>query len=454
MMDIQKRKRRNMYFDMRRLVAILGLAVPAFAQYAGPAILSRGEAPTAMAADQIDFRPYLTITGVYDTGLAGVSVNSQGEIGNYSSPGIEFAGGISGVHSWKHTKIGLDYHGDVFHYFKTTFYDNTDQTLLLGITHQFTRHVTLVLNEAAGLFSLDYGALGLLSTVPFDPSTLDIPLTDFFDNRTFYLSTQASLIYQRTARLSFSFGGLGYLNRRRSTALYGVTGASATADVEYRLTRNTTIGAMYDYTHYSFTRILNDADMNGAAATFAHRFTRTLELTLYAGFFRVETEGVQNVSIDPAIAAFLGISATQFSVNYSTSYVPNASGRLSQTFNKGVAFLAGGRTVTPGNGLFLTSQMTNITGGYTYTGIRRWSFSATGAWNDGKTIGSAIIPGEYRDTVGSISMSRSLTRAVHVVAGAEAIQFGSNNFAQYNRRIYDVRIGLQFAPGDVPLRIF
>jgi hypothetical protein len=43
---------------------------------------------------------------------------------------------------------------------------------------------------------------------------------------------------------------------------------------------------------------------------------------------------------------------------------------------------------------------------------------------------------------------------VPVVAGAEALQFGSNNFAQYNRRIYDVRIGLQFAPGDVPLRIF
>ncbi|MGO9893588.1 MAG: hypothetical protein ACLPX8_05155, partial [Bryobacteraceae bacterium] len=93
-----------MYFDMRRLAAILWLAVPAFAQYAGPAILSRGEAPTAMAADQIDFRPYLSITGVYDTGLAGVSVNSQGEIGNGSSPGVEFAGGISGIHSWKHTK--------------------------------------------------------------------------------------------------------------------------------------------------------------------------------------------------------------------------------------------------------------------------------------------------------------------------------------------------------------
>ncbi|MGP8246073.1 MAG: hypothetical protein ACLQVN_16335 [Bryobacteraceae bacterium] len=442
-----------MYFEMRRLIAILGLAVPAFAQYAGPAILSRGEAPTAMAADQIDFRPYLTITGVYDTGLAGVSVNSQGEIGNASSYGLEFAGGISGVHSWKHTKIGLDYHGDVHHYFSTTYYDNTDQTLLLGITHQFTRHVTLLLNEGAGIFSLDYGALGLPASIPFDPSTLSIPVTDFFDNRTVYASTQANLIYQRTARLSFSFGGGGYLNRRRSTALYGVTGASAQADVEYRLTRNTTIGALYTYNHYSFTRILSDADMHGGAGTFAHRFTQTLELTLYGGFFRLETEGVQDVSIDPAIAALLGISSTQLSVNYSVHYVPNASGRLSQTFKKGVMYLAGGRTVTPGNGLFLTSEMTNITAGYTYTGIRRWSFNALAARNNGRSVGN-IINGDYRDTTGTVSISRDLTRAVHVVAGGSVHQYGSNDFAQYNRRIYDVRIGLQFAPGNVPLHIF
>ena len=446
-------KRRNMYFGMRRLAAIVGLAVPAFAQYAGPAILSRGEAPTAMAADQIDFRPYLSITGVYDTGLAGVSINPQGQIGNFASAGIEFAGGVSGVHSWKHTKVGLDYHGDIRHYFKTTYYDSTDQTLLLGITHQFTRHVTLVLNEGAGIFALDYGVLGLPAAVPFDPSALDIPLTDFFDNRTIYLSTQATLIYQKTARLSFSFGGLGYLNRRRSTALYGVTGASAMADVEYRLTRNTTIGAMYDYNHYSFTRILSDADMHGAAGTFAHRFTRTLELTLYGGFFRLQTQGVQDVTIDPVIAALLGISTTQLSVAYSVHYVPNASGRLSETFRKGVAYVAGGRTVTPGNGLFLTSEMSNVTAGYTYTGIRRWSFNAVGARNWGESIGS-LISGRYRDTVGSISMSRDLTRAVHIVAGAQIHQFGSANITQYNRRIYDVRIGLQFAPGDVPLRIF
>jgi len=73
---------------MQRLAALVFLAAPAFAQYAGPAILSRGDAPAAMIAPQIDFIPFLSVVGVYDTGLAGVSLNSQGELANASSEGV------------------------------------------------------------------------------------------------------------------------------------------------------------------------------------------------------------------------------------------------------------------------------------------------------------------------------------------------------------------------------
>jgi hypothetical protein len=124
--------------------------MPIFAQYAGPAILSRGEAPAAMASPQIDFRPFVEFAGVYDTGLSGVAVNSQGQLGNEASEGLEVTAGISGVHSWRHTKIGLDYRGSVRRYTQATSYDSTDQSLMLGIVQQFSRHVALTLNESAG----------------------------------------------------------------------------------------------------------------------------------------------------------------------------------------------------------------------------------------------------------------------------------------------------------------
>ena len=94
-----------------RVLAILAWAMPVFAQYAGPAILSRGEAPAAMASPQIDFRPFIELARVYHTGLSGVAVNSQGQLGDEESEGLEVTAGISGMHSWRHTKIGLHYHG-------------------------------------------------------------------------------------------------------------------------------------------------------------------------------------------------------------------------------------------------------------------------------------------------------------------------------------------------------
>src|SRR5208283_5659724 len=104
----------------------------------------------------IDFRPFVELNGVYDTGLSGVEVNSQGQLGTAASEGLEVTAGISGTHSWRHTKIGLNYRGTIRRYAHDTSYNSTDQSLMLGIVHQFTRHVSLTLNESLGLFSQNY----------------------------------------------------------------------------------------------------------------------------------------------------------------------------------------------------------------------------------------------------------------------------------------------------------
>ena len=54
---------------MVRVLTLFGLTLPAFAQYAGPAILSRGEAPAAMSAPEIKFRPFVEFTAGYQTEL-------------------------------------------------------------------------------------------------------------------------------------------------------------------------------------------------------------------------------------------------------------------------------------------------------------------------------------------------------------------------------------------------
>jgi hypothetical protein len=432
-------------------LAFLMSILPASAQYAGPAILSRGEAPAALSSANISFRPFAELSGVYDTGLAAVSVNTQGQLANAASSGLTVAWGVDGSHAWRHTKLGLEYRGSLSHYTKTTFYDSTSQTVFLGFSHQFSPHATLVLRESAGTFSRDFGLAGLNQTVPYDPASSYIPTTDFFDNRTTYLTSQADFTYQRTRRLSFDFGGDAFLTRYRSTALTGIFGQAARADAQYRISRRTTIGGGYQYARYAYAHGSGGTDIHAFMGSYSMRLSRTVEITGFAGVLRAESKFLQTVAIDPAIAALLGItSARQIVHNIRT--ISYGSGRISKRYAKGIVYLSGGRSVTPGNGLFLTSYTTTITGGYTYTGFRRWSFNVNGGYASANAVG--IIAGRYDTTTGSLSFSRYLTRSLHLITAFSARNYGSADYAGYNRPIYSVRVGIGFAPGDVPLRIW
>ncbi|PWU06100.1 MAG: hypothetical protein C5B51_13000 [Terriglobia bacterium] len=437
-----------------RALAIVGFAFPVFAQltpYEGPALLTRGQAPAAMARPQIELRPFIDLTGIYDSGLAGVTINDQGQLASVEAGGTEISGGISGVHSWRHTLVGLDYRGAWRHYTRATFYDGTDQSLLLGVTQQVTKHSFLQLRESAGLLSRDFGLVGLPSTVPFDPSTSYVPTTDFFDNRTVYLSTQADLTLQKSVRLSFNVGADGFLAPRRSTALYGVTGAGARGDVQYRLTRRTTIGAAYMFTHFDFTKVFSGTDLHALVGSYAIRLSRSLEFTGYAGVLRSETKFVQSIPLDPVVAALLGQTIGNV-IAHRVDYLPTGNVRLSNAFRNGVLYLGGGRTVTPGNGLFLTSSVSTILAGYSYTGLRRWSLGSEVNASLARSIGNVL--GDYRNYSASVTVSRQIKGGLHTIAAFSVRKYDSPDFHSYHRLIYTTRIGIGYSPGDVPLRIW
>lgn len=437
--------------NLYKALMCLGIAAPAFAQYGGPAILSRGEAPAAMATPEIDFRPFLTVSGTYDTGLAAVSVNSQGQLANASSFGMQFGWGVSGTHSWKHTKIGLDYKGSINDYFTKTYYDGLNQSLGLGITHEFSRRLVMSLSESTGIFSQNYTTLGLPQTVPFDSSQSNIPVSDFFDNRTIFSSTSADLIYRMNSRLSYDIGGSYFTDIRRSSALYGSNGLSAHGDFQYRLTRRTTMGVQYGYSHYTFPGITGSTDMHTLSGTFSTRLSKMWEFSGSAGAIRVESNFIESVPLNPVVAELLGVSSG-LAVLYNKQYVPGFSGRLSATFRKGVFYLTGGRSITPGNGLFLTTEMTSAALGYSYTGLRHWSLTAQALYDHGTSLGNIL--GIYGDASGGLTVSRDIIKSVHFLAGADARRYLSPSFTLYNRTVYDAHIGLGWTPGNVPLRLW
>jgi hypothetical protein len=437
-----------------KAASVLALAIcaaPAFGQYAGPAILSRGDGPAAMATPQVDFRPFFELTGGYSTGLEGVTVNSQGIPATAPSAAVQISGGVSGVHTWKHTQIALNYTAALSRYPNDSFYDSSTQGLLFSLTHQFTRHAVFSLRENAGMYWRTPTPIGLSETVPFDASTTYAPATDFYDNRTMFTSTQANFRLQKSNRLSFDLGGNSNLTRRQSTVLYGVGGVGAQGDVQYRWTRRSTIGAAYSYMHFAYRGVFSASDIHSVNGTYAIQLTRTLELSAFGGFSRVETKIVQAVPVNPEIGILLGISEGAVII-HTTGYRPNFSARLSRTFSRGVAFLSGGHSETPGNGLFLMSSATNAAAGYTFTGLRLWSFSAQAAYSTAESTGNVL--GRYTTISGGLSASRQIRRYVHVIATFSARQYESPDFAGYNRFTSDARLGLGFTPGDIPLRIW
>jgi len=441
---------------------MLALSLPAFAQYAGPAILSRGEAPAAMAAPTVAFNFSLALTGIYTTGLVGVSApNAAGQLPDLSSYGFGVALGASGAHSWKHTHIGLAYSGSFSDYATAGYFTGLSQGLSLGISHQFSRHISFSLRENAGIFTqFPPATVSLNSAVPFDPSQSYIPTTDFYDNRTIYTTTQANLTLQATSRLSFDLGGGYFANSQRSSALYGATGEVATGDVQYRLSRQTTVGANYSYTHFGYTHSIGGANINTAALDASVRLSRWTEFSLFAGASRVSSSFEQSVPIDPAILAILcppneatacPLTAATV-INNNLVWVPDVGIRYSRSFRRGVAYANAGETVTPGNGLFLTSRALSAGVGYGYSGLRKWSLSIGANYVRAVSLGN--VQGGYGQIVGSYGMSRQIVGQLSFVSSFTATQYQSNSFNLYNRLIYSATFGLGFSSKSIPVRFF
>src|ERR1035438_3080785 len=214
--------------------------------YSGPAILSRGETPGAQTAP-IAFRPYIGLSGIYDTGLVPVSVTSTGGIPSSDLYGVELNLGAYTYHVWKHTTLGLDYRGD-FRLYSTTYWDGTDQFLSLILTHRPTKRVTFTLRNQAGIYSLSsYSLSSPLGAV--DPNYLQLPQNEIYN-----------------------IGGDGTLVRRQSTALYGMTGAVARGDLEYRLSRHSTLGADYRFTYFDYTRGFGNTDIQSVGFNYSTQF--------------------------------------------------------------------------------------------------------------------------------------------------------------------------------------
>ena len=353
-----------------------------------------------------------------------------------------------GYHRWKSATLGLDYRGNYRDYSNNSYYNGSDQLLSLIYQKQAARHISLTLRESAGVFSENFYTPGPYNLV--DSSFANIPTNDIFDGRTIYFTSSVDVTYQKSARLSFNFAGDGFLTRRESSSLYGDTGYRARGDIAYRTSRYATSGVAYDFTKFTYSKGFGGSDIHTLTLTQAFRFNRYWELSLRGGGSRVETSGLIQVAVDPVIAAIIGRSVGIEAI-YRLNWVPSAKAVLTRKFRHAIFTVSYDRGVVPGNGLYLTSRQEAEIGNLSYTGIRKWTFSASGGHTSFGSITQNI--GNYSGSTGGGGITYKVSGPFGLVARYD---YRTYDIAQtvFQRSTYRASFGFTYSSKDIPLALW
>ncbi len=394
-------------------------------------------------------RPYVSLTAAYESGMILPSVDASGRISQDDDYGGRAEFGVSGYHNWRRTVLGLDYRGNVQHYRRNSYYDSTNHTLILGVTREVSRRLAFSVRQAAGTQSRDYGTFNGYAF--FDSSYANVPTQELFKGRTTYSTTMGDLTFVGSRRLSFNLGGNAMFVRRRSAALVGMDGASARADLQYRVGPRVSLGADYGFTRYSFTRSFGNSDIHSVAVDLAVVLGRNWDFAIRGGGARVETLGLQTVAVDPIIAAITG-RGTDRVVMYRLNYVPAAQVRLSRAFRRSVVSLSGETGTSPGNGIYLTSRTTSGSLSFSHTASRRWNVGASTGYTQYNSLMSVM--GKYRGYNAGGGVTFQMSDALHFVARYDARRYEVQESAFGRRLSHSMSVGLAFSPGDLPLSLW
>ena len=414
--------------------------------YLGPGILTRGAGDIGTRAGQdVSLRFFANASGIYDNGLQPFSLDGKGHLVTVNGLyGVEAAIGAYGVHNFNHAKLGLDYKGTYRHYTEQSFYDGTDHTLALGYTYQKSRQLVFDLRQAAGTVSQGTSFAGSFPTLP---DSIVTPSSLLFDNRANFLQSIMDVTYLKSARTSFTFGGDGFGVWRKAPGLIGVQGYDLRGSIRHRLSERTTIAANYVHTHFDFPKAFGESDINSYTATWATQLGQFWTVSLSGGAYMAEVQGLQQVSIDPAVAALLGVTTT-VETFYRRSVFPQWTAELTRRFHRASFTLQYQNGASSGNGVYLTSRDESASGLFSYSTGRKWNFNMRAGYSRMDGIGQNLQP--FNQITGGAGVTYAITRPIHVIAQYEA-RHQKIVDAIFRETSYRATVGISFSPGDIPL---
>jgi hypothetical protein len=416
-------------------------------EYSGPAVLSRSYSINRqLVPQQLKWEESVGVSSVYDSGISR-EIEADGSLGPASTlTGAMVNWSVMGRHYFKRDSVSVSYAGNYSQYSGNGGFNGLNQSLSVDYEHVLSRRLTLNLSGSGSVLSQNYS----LENQPVGPQTIaninlaSSPNIQIFDDGAKQFSSAADLTWQKSSRLSFSGGASWFGIARNSPTLLGVTGEQLRGDVNYRLTRKLTIGSYYSFSHYLYPHGVGNSDTSTFGAIASYAINRTTQVRFRGGLSLVNSLGEQTVVINPAIAALLGVS-TGIIDSTQTYRASDFSAQFVRDFHGGAtASIAYARGISPGNGVYQTSQQESISGTISMRLFRSYSFQAAIGRDTLSSIAQNL--GKYQSEYGRIELSRTYRKGIGLNLGAEYRYFDVAQFG-YLRNQLRITTGVGWTSG-------
>ena len=170
------------------------------------------------------------------------------------------------------------------------------------------------------------------------------------------------------------------------------------------------MGAYYSFTNYLYQHGVGNSNFGTSGLVYSYAFSRSMQVRLRGGISNVRSQGQETVQIAPAIAMLLGQS-TGIIDSRTTALTSDVSAQIVKDFRHGAtASIAFAHGVSPGNGLFLTSEQQSFIASATTPFLRRYVLMAGFGRDMLVAIGQNL--GNYASDYGRISITRRFNRGV------------------------------------------
>ena len=421
-------------------------------EYTGPAVLTRAytlQRPSL--PQQIRWKYALGFQEVYDQGgrpLSG-SDSNQSDV----HIGQQFTWNISGRHYFKKDIIGLNYAGSYNKYGANSL-TGSNHSMNGDFGHVLSRRLKFNLVASGSILTQGYTLQNPITNPTNSLANVNVaasPVVQIFDTETRQLQVNPSLQWTKSARVSMTAGGGWFAIERAGAGLTGQTGYQAQADMNYRLTRRTTVGTYYTATFYRYAHKVAVSDSHTSGLIFSASLDRSTQFRTRAGLTLFENRGLATVVIAPEIARLLG-TAVGVVDQYRSNKYSEISAELARDFHRNrTAVMNYSRSLAPGNGLILASVQQSAGAGFNVRLLRRYQVSTGVGWT---TLSSGVqTAGKYGAEYVFLGVSHPTGRHLSTDLRFDYRKFTITNAPPTPDQLR-VSLGFSWSPGEGPLRLW